>query len=129
MHGSGKLIMDLSSKVMRYIVAAGLVVSTLLMLIDNKEVVDITLNWSPATEFEDGNALTEFEIKSYVITWREDGGDLLGEVILDGSVQNYKIEKLEVGTYVFSIISESVYGTISRPLNITKTIGSMSSII
>lgn len=121
--------MDLSSRAMASIVCIGVISAAIFGSIQSTPVVDITLRWNHATELEDGSSLTPLEIDGYQLMWQKNDGEILGKVALGRNEQFYKIEGIEVGTYKFSLISKTVYGTLSQPSVTVKTVGSVDSIL
>ena len=74
----------------------------------------VTLNWIPATQNEDGTALTD--LAGYRIYWRTTPGSYPNSVTIDNpGLSSYVVENLMPGTYAFVATSinasgvESVY--------------------
>lgn len=100
-----------------------------LVLNKTKEKVDVTLIWQPSSEFENGDLLTAFEIERYLVQWADINGVVLGEALVAGNKNQLILKEIEVGTYLFSIKSFSVYGTESIQLEMIKRIDSISGIL
>lgn len=121
--------MTISPKLLSVLILILFLIFTVFVSGKTSELVNVTLAWQPATDFENGDALSSFEIEEYIVKWSSESGEELGEERVGPGNTHLVLKKIEVGTYVFTIKSISVYGTESKPLKIVKRIESVSGIL
>ncbi len=82
----------------------------------------VTISWAQPLLFENGTALVQSEIDSFYIHWQEETGLTSGEYIVEGYIDELDISGLMAGSYDFTVCSKTVYGTVSLPIIISRSL-------
>ena len=85
---------------------------------------DVTVNWDEPTQREDGTPVTTSEISGYAVSVTDKNTGTSNTVLTDNETTTAQFLDVDSGSYVVSVITEAVDGSVSEPAIVELDLGS-----
>lgn len=96
------------------------VIITIVLITSNNSGLQIVVQIESPTMNDNGQPLQANELESFILTWTNDDGSVLGKDSIPGYEHQYIVKGLEPGKYLINVVSKTVYGTLSNPALLIK---------